>query len=513
VGNRAKLLSGVCAGAMFAGLSPALANHEGHPHSSLSEYAALQSGHLENPKLPNAAPVAPCVDAAANTNSNGLPVVPVKCELPVVEPGTPPVVTPPTDPAPSTPPTPPPGPQTGGETPAPTPAPTPTPTETPPTAPPAEKPGFAYYPPGDTYPDNNKLGRKSDRFVYLPDIIYPIKLDAGRYPHMNSQIYGHGGYKGPGGSESHRNNYDPFKQRDDYCEERGWSMPLCPSGTGHQGQDIRPPTPEDNKWECVAVVDGTITKVTDNTTVELKAKDGTTYQYLHMNRASIRVKTGQSVKQGDVLGRVSKIMGGKPSTTIHLHFHARQNIRIGSKELTVFVPVFSSLVSALRKAKGLDSGIGADGNLVAVAGYEIGVTAPPPPEPVPTPVPTPAPEPTPAPTPAPTPEPPAPAPAPAPEPEPPAPTPAPAPEPPAPTPPPAPEPAPVPAPEPPAPPPAPEPTPAPAPEPAPTPAPEPPAPAPVPEPAPAPAPAPEPEKWWWQSAWEKASSWWGSWKK
>ena len=377
-------------------------------------------------------------------------------------------------------------------TPAPTPAPTPdpgtppTPTGTPATPPPAVNPGFAYYPPGDLYPNGSSRGRKSDRFVYLPDIIFPIKLDTGRYPHMNSQIYGNGGYKGPGGSESSSANYDPLKQRDDYCEERTWSMPLCPSGAGHQGQDIRPPTPEDNKWECVAVVDGTITKITSNTTVELKAKDGTVYQYLHMNAASIRVKTGQSIKQGDVLGRVSKIMNGSPSTTIHLHFHARQNIRIGTRELTVFVPVYSSLVSALRRAKGLDGGVGADGNLVEQAGLEIGVTAPPAPEP--TPVPTPAPEP--APAPAPTPEPPAPAPVP----------PTPVPEPPAP--------APVPAP-------APQPEPAPQPAPAPTPVPEPPAPAPTPapEPTPAPAPAPEAQKWWWQSAWDKASGWWSSWKK
>ncbi len=464
----------------------------------------------------------------SDAGADGLPVVPIKCDVPpTTVPTIPPVVTPPvvTPPVVTPPGETPPGPQAGGGTTPPTPT---TPPATPPATPvtpPSEKPGFAYYPPGDTYPDNSKRGRKGDRFVYLPDIIYPIKLDAGRYAHMNSQIYGYGGYKGPGGSESNSKNYDPFQQRDDYCEERTWSMPLCPSGAGHQGQDIRPPTPEDNKWECVAVVDGTITKVTANTTVELKAKDGTTYQYLHMNKASIRVKAGQSVKQGDVLGRVSKIMGGTPSTTIHLHFHARQNIRIGSKELTVFVPVFSSLVAAMRRAKGFDSGIGPDGNLIEQAGFEIGVTAPPPSEPVPTPVPGPAPEPTPAPTPAPAPVPTPPVPTPAPAPTPPAPTPEPAPTPaptptpePVPAPVPTPAPAPAPVPTPPTPEPAPAPTPAPTP-PTPEPAPTPPAPVPaptpepVPAPAPTPAPAPDQQKWWWQSILDKASDWWGSYRK
>ena len=477
MGNRAKLLSSVCASAVWAAMMPAIV-HSADPVTMFADSEVSVAGLNLRPVAAKAGEPQPtCRQIMSDAAPNGLPLVPVKCD---VTPTTDPVTPPPTDPAPSappaTPPATPPGQQTGGGTPT-TPPGTPpgTPPATPPSAPPgtppASSPGFGYYPPGDTYPDNNKLGRKSDRFVYLPDIIYPIKLDAGRFPHMNSQIYGHGGYKGPGGSESHRDNYNPFKQRDDYCEERGWSMPLCPSGTGHQGQDIRPPSPEDTKWECVAVVDGLITKVTSNTTVELKAKDGTTYQYLHMNAASIRVKTGQTVKQGDVLGRVSKIMGGSPSTTIHLHFHARQNIRIGQRELTVFVPVYSSLVSALRRAKGLDGGVGADGNLIAEAGLEIGVTAPPPPAPTPAPAPTP--EPTPEPTPAP---------APAPEPAP-APTPEPAPAPP----PPAPEPAP-----------------------APTPTPE---PAPAPAPAPAPPPAPEPQKWWWQSAWDKTTNWWYGEKK
>jgi murein DD-endopeptidase MepM/ murein hydrolase activator NlpD len=402
---------------------------------------------------------------------------------------------------------------------------------TPPALPPAPigNAGFKYYPPGDLYPEGSKRGRREDRYVYLPNIIYPIKLERGRFAYMNSQIYGYGGYKGPGGSESHRANYDPFKQRDDYCEERGWEMPLCPTGTGHQGQDIRPPTPEDNRWDCVAVVDGTISKVTNNTTVELRGNDGTVYQYLHMK--SITAKAGQKVKQGETLGKVSKIMGGTPSTTIHLHFHARQTLKIGATYRTVFVPVFTSLVAALRKSQGLPTGIDTNGNLIKDSEHEIGVPPPPPPlppgpqppappTPTPEPAPTPSPVPSPAPEPTPTPTPPAPepTPSPAPEPTPPAPVPEPAPEP---VPAPAPEPPPVPVPEPT---PAPEPVPVPAPEPAPEPVPA-PEPAPVPEPAPTPPPAPEPsptpvpppppasQKWWWQSAWDTATGWVTGWWK
>jgi murein DD-endopeptidase MepM/ murein hydrolase activator NlpD len=237
--------------------------------------------------------------------------------------------------------------------------------------------GFAYYPPGELDSHDANRGRKGDRKVYLPNIIFPLRLAPDQHPHMNSQIWGHGGsgYDGKGetaGSECDPVNYDPMLERDTYCEIRSWAMPMCPGGTGHQGQDIRPPTCKDNAWEVVAVVDGIITQVTSNTTVRLRGADGTDYWYLHMHPQSITVKVGQSVKQGDVLGRVSKYMDGDPNgTTVHLHFQVRQTIRVGGKILSVYVPGYTSLIAAYRKAKGLDPGIGPDGNLVVDARFEI----------------------------------------------------------------------------------------------------------------------------------------------
>jgi murein DD-endopeptidase MepM/ murein hydrolase activator NlpD len=242
---------------------------------------------------------------------------------------------------------------------------------------------FAYYSPGDLDPHDASRGRKGDREVYLPNIIFPLRLAPDQHPHMNSPIWGHGGdgwdgKGGAGGSECDPVNYDPMQQRDTYCEIRSWAMPMCPGGTGHQGQDIRPPTCKNNTWEAVAVVDGIITQVTTNTTVRLKGGDGTDYFYLHMHPQSITVKVGQSVKQGDVLGRVSKYMDGDPNgTTTHLHFQVRQNIRVNGKILSVYVPVYTSLIAAYRKAKGLDPGIGPDGNLTVDPEHEIGAPKPP----------------------------------------------------------------------------------------------------------------------------------------
>lgn len=441
----------------------------------------------------DAAPGASCIEP----NGSGHLVHPARCSLLPPE-GTPaPTPTPPANENPTTgegPATPPAEPGTGGSTTDPA------------------KAGFAYYSPGNLFERDQGRGRV-DRFVYFPNIIFPLKLGDGQFPHMNSQIwgYGGGGWNGKGaagGTDSDPRNYDPLKQRDNYCEVRGWDMPLCPGGAGHQGQDIRPPSYKDNYWEAVAVADGQIVNVTSNTTVQLKTNDGTDFYYLHMHPKSITVKTGAKVKQGQVLGKVSRYMGGTVSTSLHLHMQVRQRIKVGSTTKQVYVPTFTSLIAALRRAKGIDPGIDASGNLIVDAGLEIGAPQQPP---APTPTPTPSPAPTPTPPPAPAPEPaptPTPTPPPAPQPEP---TPAPAPEPapaPQPEPTPAPQPEPVPAPEP-APQPQPEPTPAPIPEPTPAPAPEPsPQPTPTPTPSPAPAPTPPQQQGWWDSAKGNWNSWW-----
>jgi murein DD-endopeptidase MepM/ murein hydrolase activator NlpD len=252
--------------------------------------------------------------------------------------------------------------------------------------PPATKPAFAYYPPGKLDPKDRRKGR-SDRRVYMKDIIFPLALPKGMHPHMNSQIYGYGGGgwggKGAaGGSECDPRNYDPFRQRDNYCEVRGWKLPLCPSGTGHQGLDIRPPSCSDSKWAAVAVADGIITRVTSNTTVVLKAtKDGTSYYYLHMNPKTIRVKRGQKVLQGDVLGKISKYMGGRRQTTTHLHFMAKQNLSHNGRIISTYVPIYTSLIAALREEKGIGASVDANDELIVDANYEIGAVLPKPPEP------------------------------------------------------------------------------------------------------------------------------------
>ena len=203
--------------------------------------------------------------------------------------------------------------------------------------------GFSYTPAGQLVPYKSGKGRIGDNYIYAPGIRFPLE----RAPaYINSQVYGVGGYLGPKGSLCSQKNYQ-YPWHDNYCEKRGWKMPLCHGGKGHQGVDIRTPTCEKKKYYTVAVEDGIISSI-GKYTVSLRGKSGRTYRYLHQDPRSLRVHRGQRVKRGQRLGLVSNYMGSTP-TSIHLHFDMRQTVKIGNKSKSIFVPPYSSLVDAYKR--------------------------------------------------------------------------------------------------------------------------------------------------------------------
>jgi len=182
----------------------------------------------------------------------------------------------------------------------------------------------------------------ADETVYAPGMRFPIE-SAPAYP--NSQVWGHGGSSGPGGSQCDVENYS-YPWHDNYCETRSWDMPLCPAGVGHQGQDMRPSTCENGVHPFVASEAGSITNI-GSYSVYLTAADGTRFDYLHGN--SIAVSEGQDVAKGDRLGNVSNAFGGTP-TTIHLHFNISQDVAgVGF----VYVSPYMSLVRSYEELTGL----------------------------------------------------------------------------------------------------------------------------------------------------------------
>ena len=205
------------------------------------------------------------------------------------------------------------------------------------TIPVSADPNFRAEPAGDLLPRSGTGVRTTT--VYAPGIRFPVSI---KPVYLNSQVWNIGGTNGPPGGWSDPRNYK-YPWRDNFCEKRHWSTPMCPGGSGHQGVDIRPSKPKNQGGQMgVAVEDGRITHV-GSFMVTLLGDSGSQYNYLHMR--NVRVHPGDRVTTGQALGRISNNFG-KSTTTYHLHFEIRQN-RNGRG--WVHVPPYPSLVAAYER--------------------------------------------------------------------------------------------------------------------------------------------------------------------
>src|SRR5690606_9164689 len=118
--------------------------------------------------------------------------------------------------------------------------------------PPAPVSDFTFTPPGQLH--GSPASGVSDPFIYVPGMRFPVQAPKA---FANSQVYGHGGLNGPGGVQCDGANYS-YPWHDNFCESRTYTTVLCPSGTGHQGQDIRPNSCSPATYVAVAAEDGTI---------------------------------------------------------------------------------------------------------------------------------------------------------------------------------------------------------------------------------------------------------------
>lgn len=210
---------------------------------------------------------------------------------------------------------------------------------------------FSYYGPGTLVPSKSGKGQKN-RKVFAPKMGFPISLGRDQDAYVNSQVWGVGGDNGPSGKEYASANYS-MPWHDNYCEKRGWEMPLCPSGKGHQGVDIRGPRLANDRWSLVAVESGRIEHISAFSVLVLRAANGTRYRYLHFDPQTLRVKRGQYVKQGQELAKMSNIMEYRHATTTHLHFDIEQTVMFKNGARRIYVPPYTSLIVAYRKLKKL----------------------------------------------------------------------------------------------------------------------------------------------------------------
>ena len=208
---------------------------------------------------------------------------------------------------------------------------------------------FAHHLTGDLIPGSGS--GYIDRTVWAPGICFPME-EAG---FANSQVYDPGGGMGPPGkpSQCDPSNYS-LPWRDNFCETRGYASPLCVSGTGHQGQDIRPATCQKAVHWVLAVESGVITDIGSYTvTLTASAPPHRVYRYLHMQMDQLAVQPGSVVNAGDHLGKASNNFGGS-ATTIHMHFEIRAGVSGTSTDgkpviLHTFLPPYLSLLAAYQR--------------------------------------------------------------------------------------------------------------------------------------------------------------------
>jgi MYXO-CTERM domain-containing protein len=199
---------------------------------------------------------------------------------------------------------------------------------------------WSYNDPG-TLTSGSGTGRV-DWMAYAPGMRFPIENGPA---FANSQVWGNGGGSGPGGSQCDTVNYD-YPWWDNYCETRSWTMPMCPTGQGHQGQDIRPATCDPAVHWAVASEAGSVTNI-GSYSVYVTTPSGVRFDYLHGSNVS--VSSGEALAKGQRISMVDNEFGGTP-TTYHLHFNIRMDVAgVG----LVYAPTYMSLIQSYEELMGL----------------------------------------------------------------------------------------------------------------------------------------------------------------
>jgi len=245
----------------------------------------------------------------------------------------------------------------------------------------AQSPTFTYHSPGDLLPGSGMRGHsgRADYTVYSK-IRFPL-AEAPAF--ANSQSFNHWGDCDQTGRVSlgalgktalyrcrvndqlliadESVNY-AYPWRDNFCEHRYFYVGDCPSGLGHQGQDIRPSSCvqrieganrcEPYQHDVVAARDGIVLRAPGEIALYIvtnATNERVRFRYLHMFPKYLdqdRMVSGRVVHEGEVVGKVGNFFRRERATTYHLHF----DIQVPTKYGWVFVNPYISLVAAYERA-------------------------------------------------------------------------------------------------------------------------------------------------------------------
>ena len=160
--------------------------------------------------------------------------------------------------------------------------------------------------------------------------------------------------------------------RDSFCEPRSsFNVGQCPSGFGHQGQDLRPracPDPGDGPKTCdprqqpiFAVRDGVLIRSPGQQAATLQINgrnEHIRFRYMHMNPSTMDaegVLNGRMVAEGEKIGVVSNFLDHPNGTSRHLHF----DVQVFTRDGWIWVNPYVTLISAyerLIRGRGRETG-------------------------------------------------------------------------------------------------------------------------------------------------------------
>jgi murein DD-endopeptidase MepM/ murein hydrolase activator NlpD len=155
----------------------------------------------------------------------------------------------------------------------------------------------------------------------------------------------------------------PYVWRDNFCERRDFAVGQCPSGRGHQGQDILGVTcePGPRKRDCpanrdavVAARDGMILRESWNESFFLVTNaqgERLRFRHLHMHPRALDedgIFSGRFVNEGERLGTIGNFNRRPGMTTTHLHFE----IQVPTRDGYVRINPYMTLVAAYEQLIG-----------------------------------------------------------------------------------------------------------------------------------------------------------------
>jgi hypothetical protein len=218
-------------------------------------------------------------------------------------------------------------------------------------------PDFTYRAPGDLIA-NSGSHHQSGRVDYTAysQIRFPL-AKAPAFAHSQSFRL----RKSSDRSDEFSGGPTSYPWQDNFCEARSFGVGQCPTGFGHQGQDMRPapcPTHNDGPEHCdpkhqpvVAARDAVLIRSLKQQAVTLQINtrnEHIRFRYMHMDPSAMDadgVLNGRRVEEGEQIGVVSNYLDRPNGTTRHLHF----DMQVFTRDGWLWVSPYITLVSAYER--------------------------------------------------------------------------------------------------------------------------------------------------------------------